>query len=103
MTKRIFSILFVFSIFVVTITSCNKDNGTPSGTYQFTADLDGTSKVFSVLSSAAETTPSGLFSLTLIGVGATESISLILWSDKDDFVAGKTFTIQGPSGKENTM
>ena len=91
------------SIFAFAIIACNKNNDTSNPGYQFQADLDGTTQTFSVLSSAAETTPAGLFSLTLIGVGATESISLQLWSDKDDFVAGKTFTIQGPNGTTNVM
>jgi len=102
MTKKFFSFLAVFLLFAVTIISCSKNSSTPD-VYEFKADFNGTEQVFTVLASAAETTPAGLFSMTLIGVGATESISLNLWSDKDDFVTGKTFTIQGPSGKENIM
>jgi|KBSMisStandDraft_5_1062788.scaffolds.fasta_scaffold41485_4 hypothetical protein len=103
MTKRKFTGLFIFLVFAATFISCNKDNGNTNPAYQIKADFDGSEKVFSVLTSAAESTPDNLFNLTLFGIGATESISLHLWSDKDDFVAGKTFTITGPAGKENAM
>ena len=103
MTKRIFPGLLTVSICVLAIISCSKDSGNSDTSFAFKANFDGTEKVFSVLTSAAKTFDNGLYNMSLIGIGGTESVSLSLWSNADDFTAGKTFTINGVEGKQNAM
>jgi hypothetical protein len=103
MEKRFFFYLFTLSLFAVAITSCKKDSGNADELFEFRANFDDTEKVFSVLTGAAKGSQNGLYVLSLIGIGATESISLNLWSNADDFTAGKTFTIDAVGGKQNVM
>jgi hypothetical protein len=68
--------------------------GSPSnnGTYYFKAKFDGNPVDFSKAVIAAKTDfHTNTVSLTITGVSATESASISLWSEKDDFAKGKTY------------
>jgi hypothetical protein len=45
----------------------------------------------------------GIYSLVITGLTGTEQGAISLWSDKDDFTAGKTFTIDALSGTTNNL
>ncbi|HSN09226.1 MAG TPA: hypothetical protein VLS85_09310 [Hanamia sp.] len=98
--------LFIFAIVIAfTITSCKKSStsGT-SGGYYLNAKFDGSSKSFNTTVTAIKSNlGNGTFSLIIVGVTPAEELGLTLWSDKDDFTAGKTFTLDALGGTTYNM
>lgn len=80
--------------------SCKKSNdGDSSGSYYMKAKFDGSSKEFnSTVVATKSNLGVGIYSLVITGLSGTEQSALSLWSDKDDFIAGKTFTINALNG-----
>jgi hypothetical protein len=93
-------ILFLFAAVAIAFTSCKKSStSNNSGAYYFKAKFDGTSKSFNTTVIASKSNlGNGTYNLTIVGVTTTEESALTLWSDKDDFTAGKTFTIDALGG-----
>ena len=59
-----------------------------------TANIDGKAKSFNTTVMALKSDlGSGMYNLTISGMGSADQLVVTLWSDKDDFTAGKTFTI----------
>ena len=63
------------------------------------AKVDGSAKTFNKTVAALKgNLGNGTYSLIITGLGSSEQLSLSLWSDKDDFTAGKTFTLDALGG-----
>jgi len=97
--KKISWTLFLLSVIMVSI-SCKKSNDAESSNnYYFKAKFDGSSKEFNTTVVATKSSlGAGIYSLVITGMTGTEQSALSLWSDKDDFTAGKTFTINALNG-----
>ena len=97
--KKLSSLLIILSVAMVFV-SCKKSNSsTASGGYYFKAKFDGGSKDFSGQVNAIKSNlGQGTYSLIITGITGTEESGLTLWSDKDDFTAGKTFTLSALGG-----
>jgi hypothetical protein len=94
-------LLFLFaSLIALTFTSCKKSStSNNSGSYYFNVKFDGTSKSFNTTVAAFKSNlGNGTYSLVITGVTPTEELGLSLWSDKDDFTAGKTFALDALGG-----
>ena len=79
--------------------SCKKeDSNEPSGDYYFKAKYDGTEKSFSTVSFATKNNYGIGFSLAITGSNATENNTVSLWSENDDFTAGKVYGIEALGG-----
>jgi len=105
MKKHFHLFLFAFVI-ALTFTSCKKSHETnDSGTYHFNAKMDGTSKSFNTTVGAIKSNlGNGMYTLIISGIAPSEQMALALWSDKDDFTAGKTFTSDALGGAvSNTL
>ena len=88
--------LIIASLFV--IVSCSKSSNS-SSSYSFSANFDGQSKSFNTQVSAIKAQLADtMYNLTIMGIGASEQSGLTLWSDKDDFIAGKTFDLDALGG-----
>jgi hypothetical protein len=95
--KTILKLIFIF-LFIGAVISCNKTSNSGSG-YYLKAKFDGTAKTFNTQVLAAKVNlGTDMYSLTISGIGNSEEGVLSLWSDKDDFTAGKTFTIDALGG-----
>jgi hypothetical protein len=92
--------LFIILSIAMCFVSCKKDSDSSNpGNYYFKAKLDGSSTDFSTNVSAIKAKlAQEIYSLTIIGITSTEECGITLWSDKDDFTAGKTFTIDALNG-----
>jgi len=99
MTKHLPLLLFAFMI-TFTFTSCKKSSSSDnSGSYYMTAKVDGSAKSFNTTVAALKgNLGNGMYSLIITGLTSSEELSLTLWSDKDDFTAGKTFTLDALGG-----
>src|SRR6478736_5393515 len=97
--KKISWTLFLLSAIMVSM-SCKKSNDAESSdNYYFKAKFDGSSKEFNTTVVATKSNlGAGIYSLVITGMTGTEQSALSLWSDKDDFTAGKTFTINALNG-----
>ena len=97
--KKIFP-LFLIAALAIFFASCKKDNNNNGGggDYYVKAKFDGQLKEFSsspatvVKSKLAE----GMYAMIIGGVSTNEQFNIALWSDKDDFQAGKTFALEAP-------
>jgi hypothetical protein len=79
-------------------TSCKKSSSI-SASYYMEAKFDGSAKTFNTTVTALKANlGNGDYSLIISGLGTGEQVSLSLWSDKDDFTAGKTFTLDALGG-----
>lgn len=101
--KNILHFICILSISIITL-SCSKDSSSaPVDSYYLTAKFDGTTKQFNTTVGAFKTNiAEGMYNLTItgisgLGVGAEQG-TIILWSEKDDFTAGKVFTIEALGG-----
>jgi hypothetical protein len=93
--------LFVFACLVsFTFMSCKKSSSSNnSGSYYMKAKVDGSAKSFNKSVAALKgNLGNGYYSLIITGLGSTDQMGLMLWSDKDDFTAGKTFTLEALGG-----
>ena len=100
--KNILYLTLIIS-FASFLSSCSKSSGSDSG-YYLKASFDGTAKSFNSVPVIAVKSwdGTGNYNLYITGfsnlptsgipTSNTEEASLTLWSDKDDFIAGKTFT-----------
>jgi hypothetical protein len=98
---KLFVILFITGIMI----SCKKSS---TSSYYLKANFDGTAKTFNTSVIAAKSNlGTDMYNLSIVGLnGTTEEGALDLWSDKDDFTAGKTFTIDvvvGGSATKNVF
>ena len=98
--KKQFSLLLFSFVIALTFTSCKKSSTSAnSSDYSLTAKFDGKSKSFNTTVAALKANlGSDTYSLIITGVTPTEELALTLWSDKDDFTAGKTFTLNALGG-----
>jgi hypothetical protein len=79
-------------------TSCKKSSNS-SSSYYMKANFDGNDKEFnSQVMALKSNLGTDMYNLTITGITGTEESVLTLWSDKDDFTAGKTFTIDALNG-----
>jgi|SRR5690242_3848902 hypothetical protein len=92
--------LFLFAcLLALGITSCNKSSSSGSGNFYMKAQFDGSAKTFnSTVGAIKSNLGNGDYTLIISGLGTKEQLSLSLWSDKDDFTAGKTFTLNALGG-----
>ncbi len=93
--------LFLFAcVIAFTFTSCKKSSSSDnSGSYYMKAKVDGSAKSFNTTVTALKgNLGNGMYSLIISGFGSNDQLSLSLWSDKDDFTAGKTFTSDALGG-----
>ena len=99
MKKYLPFILFA-CVITFTFTSCKKSSSTDTpGSYYMKANFDGSVKTFNNTVAAIKAElGNGYYSLIITGIGSTEQLSLMLWSDKDDYTAGKTFTVEALGG-----
>lgn len=83
---------------LLAVVSCSKSGGS-STSYTYTADFDGQQKTFNkqVIASKSKLADQ-MYSLTITGIANSEESALALWSDKDDFTAGKTFSASALDG-----
>jgi hypothetical protein len=98
--------LFVFAcVITFTFTSCKKSSSSDSsGSYYMKASFDGSAKTFNKTVAALKgNLGNGYYSLIITGLGSAEQLSLTLWSDKDDFTAGKTFTLAALGGTTDNI
>ena len=104
MRKHLSLLLFACAI-TFTFTSCEKSSSSDSsGSYYMKAKVDGSSKTFNKTVNALKSNlGGGIYSLIITGLGSSEQLSLSLWSDKDDFTAGKTFTLAALGGTTDNM
>ena len=91
--------------FIITVPSCKKDNAISPINFSVSARIDGTKKSFSQNIQAIKSSMSeNLYSLMISASSGSEGLNINLWSDKDDFIAGKTFVIASPSAANfNTL
>jgi len=91
-----FSSIFVLALISTILFSCAKDSTSkPTGSYYLEAKIDGNSKQFnSTLFAMKMNFGVGYYALNINGMSSTgsEQLSLNLFSDKDDFTAGKVYT-----------
>jgi hypothetical protein len=99
MRKHLPLFLFAFVI-TFTFTSCKKSSPSDSsGSYYMKAKVDGSAKSFNTMVAALKgNLGGGYYSLIITGLSSSDQLSLTLWSDKDDFTPGKTFTIDAMGG-----
>ena len=93
--------LFLFACLIsFTFMSCKKSSSSDnSGSYYMKAKVDGSAKSFNKTVAAIKANlGNGSYSLIITGLGSTDQMALMLWSDKDDFNAGKTFTLEALGG-----
>jgi hypothetical protein len=86
--------------------SCKKDSSNNNGSdYYIRAKLNGEQKEFKVNVAAVKgALASNVYTLVINGNSSNEQFNIALWSDKDDFQAGKTFSIDAPAvGSYNTL
>lgn len=98
--KKHFS-LFLFAFMIAaTFTSCKKSSTSEnSGDYHLNANIDGKAKSFNTTAMALKSDlGNGIYSLVITGMTSNEQLALSLWSDKDDFTAGKTFSLNALGG-----
>jgi hypothetical protein len=100
--RSIMKLLFVFALTGLVI-SCKKSSS-PDTNYYLKANFDGNAKTFNTSVIAAKSNlGTGIYNLSIVGLnGTTEEGALELWSDKDDFTAGKTFTLKVTVGGSET-
>ena len=91
--------------FIITVSSCKKDTGSSPTNFSVSAKIDGKKKSFNQNIHAIKSSVSeNLYSLMISASSGSEGLNINLWSDKDDFVAGKTFVIASPSATNfNTL
>jgi hypothetical protein len=91
LTLRLIALLSI-SVFVL---SCKKSSDSSSSGYYFKGDFNGKSKSFntSVLATKSNL-GGGYYSIIIGGATTAESSAITLWSNQDDFVAGKTYGIE---------
>jgi hypothetical protein len=91
-----FLVLITF-VFAMAIVSCKKSSNSTG--YSFSADFDGKPKSFntSVIAIKSKLADS-IYSLNIAGITSAEQSGLLLWSNQDDFVAGKTFAVSALNG-----
>lgn len=83
----------------LTFTSCKKSSSSSNSSYYMKAKFDGSSKSFNKTVAAIKANlGNGSYSLIITGLSSTDQMALMLWSDKDDFNAGKTFTLEALGG-----
>lgn len=100
MKKTFSSRLLIILTASVTLFSCSKSSTTPDNSSPgITATFDGSEKTFTTSSIASKSNLSpGIWSLTIIATSSSETLSISLWSEKDDFTAGKTYGISALGG-----
>jgi hypothetical protein len=82
-----------------TFTACKKSSSDSSGSYYMKAKVDGSGKSFNKTVAAIKSSlGNGYYTLIITGLSSTDQMALMLWSDKDDFNAGKTFTLEALGG-----
>jgi len=104
--KKEFSLLLFACLVALTFTSCKKSSSDPDnpGGYSMSAKFDGQSKSFNTTVAAIKgDLGNGMYSLIITGLTPTEQLALMLWSDKDDFTAGKTFALDALGGTTYNM
>jgi hypothetical protein len=95
-----FLLLMTFTGFIF---SCKKSSESSSG-YYVKANFDGTEKNFNTSATAVKSKlGDATYNLTITGLTNTEEGAITLWSDKDDFVAGKAYAIQATNGSTNIL
>jgi hypothetical protein len=100
--KSILKLIFIF-FFIALAISCKKSSNS-SSSYYLKANFDGTSKAFnSQVIAVKSNLGTGMYNLSITGIASTEEGALTLWSDQDDFNAGKTFTIDALGGTTKNL
>ena len=105
--KQILQLLFIF-FFIYHLSSCSKNSDSGSG-YYLKASFDGAAKTFnSNVTAQYGQDYTGHYSLYISGINKvsasgmpvsnSEQATLGLWSDKQDFTVGKTFTTVEQNG-----
>jgi len=94
-------------LFIVTLTgllfSCKKSSNS-SSSYYVKANFDGTEKNFNTSAMAMKSKlGDATYNLTITGLTNSEEGAITLWSDKDDFIAGKTYGIEALNGTTNNI
>jgi len=96
MKKLITPLLAICAI--IASVSCKKEGTKTPTNSSVSIKLDGKKKSFGQDIHAIKANLSeNLYSLVISAASGSESLNIALWSDKDDFVAGKTFVIASPS------
>ena len=95
--KKIFPVI-LFACFALFLSSCKKDSSNNNGSdYFIRTKFNGEQKEFKVNVVAVKgALASNVFSLVINGNNSNEQFNISLWSDKDDFQAGKTFSFEAP-------
>ena len=97
--RKHFALFLLVFFAAVSFTSCKKSSASVSGSVYLNAKFDGSAKSFnSTVKAFKSNLGNGTYSLLITGVTATDQLALSLWSDKDDFTAGKTFSLDALGG-----
>ena len=101
--KSILKFLFIVA-FTGFLFSCKKSSESTTSSYYVKANFDGTEKNFNTSATAMKSKlADSVYNLTITGVTETEEGAITLWSKQDDFVTGKTYTIEASNGSTNIL
>ena len=92
-------------VIAFTFTSCKKSSSSDSsGSYYMKANFGGSAKSFNTNVAAIKgNLGNGTYTLIISGFSSSEQLALSMWSDKDDFTAGKTFTLEALGGTTDNI
>jgi hypothetical protein len=97
----------IYLIALCAIFSCSKSNSSSSGSnsgYNYSANFDGQQKTFNTQVSAVKSKiTDDMYALVITGIANSEQSAISLWSDKDDFTAGNTYSTSALNGTAENL